>query len=179
REDAAVRRNQRVVDKLVVRRARADEQRVASVGDAAQLNKPADVDEQVGVGEPEPQERQQALPAGDDLGVFAAGGQRPDGLVHRARLDVIELGRDHAAPPLPLAVPCAASIVRQTCCGVHGIVTSLIPSGRSASTIAFTTAGVEAIVPASPTPLTPSLLPAGLSVLSVMNDGRSAADGTR
>ena len=57
---------------------------------------------------------------------------------------------------------------------------SLTPSGRSASTMALTTAGVEAIVPASPTPLTPSVLVvAGVSVRSVMKDGRSAADGSR
>ena len=52
------------------------------------------------------------------------------------------------------------------------------PYGRSASTIALTTAGVEAIVPASPTPLTPSgLVVAGVSVRSVVKVGRSAADG--
>jgi len=50
---------------------------------------------------------------------------------------------------------------------VQGISTSLMPSGRSASTIALTTAGVEAIVPASPTPLTPSEFAARLSVRSV------------
>ena len=58
-------------------------------------------------------------------------------------------------------------MARQTRSGVHGIVTSLTPKGRSASTIALTTAGVEAIVPASPTPLTPSRLAARLSVRSV------------
>jgi len=59
------------------------------------------------------------------------------------------------------------------------MVTSLTPNGRRASTIAFTTAGVEAMVPASPTPLTPSRFAAGLTVRSVTYDGRSAADGTR
>jgi hypothetical protein len=63
---------------------------------------------------------------------------------------------------------------------VHGIATSATPNGRSASTTALTTAGVEAIVPASPTPLTPSgLLVAGVSVRSVVKSGRSAALGTR
>jgi len=61
--------------------------------------------------------------------------------------------------------PRAVWIARQTRSGVHGMVMSLMPSGRSASTIEFTTAGVEAIVPASPTPLTPSRFAAGLSVL--------------
>ncbi len=55
---------------------------------------------------------------------------------------------------------------------------SSTPQGRSASTIAFTTAGVAAIVPVSPTPLTPSgLLVAGDSVRSVVQLGRSAALG--
>jgi hypothetical protein len=47
------------------------------------------------------------------------------------------------------------------------MVTSSTPKGRSASTIALTTAGVEAIVPASPTPLTPSRFAARLSVRPV------------
>ena len=42
--------------------------------------------------------------------------------------------------------------------GVHGIRMSLIPRCRTASTIALTTAGVDAMVPASPTPLVPSVL---------------------
>ena len=57
---------------------------------------------------------------------------------------------------------------------------SLTPRWRTASTTALTTAGVEAIVPASPTPLTPSGLDvAGVSVRSVVKCGRSAAVGTR
>ena len=71
-------------------------------------------------------------------------------------------------------------MARHTRSGVHGITTSRMPSGRSASMIALTTAGVDAIVPASPTPLTPSgLVVAGVSVRSVMKDGRSTADGIR
>ena len=71
-------------------------------------------------------------------------------------------------------------MARQTRCGVHGISTSVTPSGRSASITASTTAGVEAMVPASPTPLTPSgLLVAGVCVRSVTNVGRSRADGSR
>jgi hypothetical protein len=59
---------------------------------------------------------------------------------------------------------------RQTRSGVHGMTMSRTPNGRSASTIAFTTAGVDAIVPASPTPFTPSgLVWAGVSVRPVVN----------
>ena len=42
--------------------------------------------------------------------------------------------------------------------GVHGMTMSSTPRGRTASTIALTTAGVEAMAPASPTPLVPKVL---------------------
>ena len=61
--------------------------------------------------------------------------------------------------PVGVAAPddaCWSAV--QTRCGEHGISMSLMPSWRTASTTALTTAGVEAIVPASPTPLTPSAL---------------------
>ena len=55
----------------------------------------------------------------------------------------------------------------------------LTPSGRRASITALTIAGEAAIVPASPTPLTPSELTGeGVSVRSVSNDGSSAAVGS-
>ncbi len=45
---------------------------------------------------------------------------------------------------------------------------------------AFTTAGGEAIVPASPIPFTPSgFVVDGVSVRSTTNEGISVADGTR
>ena len=48
------------------------------------------------------------------------------------------------------------------------------PSGRRASITALTTVGDEAIVPASPTPFTPSELTGdGVSVRSVSNEGTS------
>jgi hypothetical protein len=57
---------------------------------------------------------------------------------------------------------------------------SLTPRCRTASSAAFTTAGVLAMQPASPTPLAPSgLLVAWFTVLPVSKCGRSAADGTR
>ena len=63
--------------------------------------------------------------------------------------------------------------------GVHGMRMSLIPNGRSASTIALTTAGVEAIVPASPTPLVPNVFVVdGDSVWSVTKLIVSAAVGS-
>ncbi len=58
--------------------------------------------------------------------------------------------------------------------------TSVTPSGRSASTMALMTAGAEAMVPASPTPLAPrGSIGLGVTVESSSKLGSSAADGTR
>ena len=76
---------------------------------------------------------------------------------------------------------CFASwIARQTRSGVAGIWTSVTPRWDRASTTAFITAAPDAIVPVSPTPLTPSGF-VGLGVVdeSSSNDGSSTADGTR
>src|SRR5262249_52109755 len=155
-------------------------ERVALVADAAQALDPADVHQQVGERQPEPQQRQQALAARDHLRVLTAIGQRPHRLAHRGGPGGFELRRDHYAPPLAAPSPLTAWIARQTFSSEQGMVTSRTPNGFSASTTAFTTAGVDAIAPASPTPLTPRrLVVAGVSVRSVVNDGRSAADGIR
>jgi hypothetical protein len=59
------------------------------------------------------------------------------------------------------------------------MLTNVTPSGRRASITALPIAGVAAIVPASPTPLTPSVLTGdGVSVRSVSNVGISAALGS-
>ena len=56
---------------------------------------------------------------------------------------------------------------------------NVTPRGRRASMTALATAGEAAIVPASPTPLTPSVFVGdGVSVRSVSNDGISAALGS-
>ena len=71
-------------------------------------------------------------------------------------------------------------MARQTRSGVHGIWMSLTPNWRTASTTALTTAGVEAIVPASPTPLVPSVLVSdGVVLWSTSKLIVSAAVGTR
>src|SRR2546428_2519127 len=67
----------------------------------------------------------------------------------------------------------------QTLSGRTGISTCFTPYGDSASTIAFTIAGVAPIVPASPTPLTPSgFTGEGVSVRSVSNHGTCEALGS-
>ena len=52
--------------------------------------------------------------------------------------------------------PSARCIARQTFSGVSGITRLCAPNGSSASITALYTVTVEAIVPASPMPLTPS-----------------------
>ena len=53
------------------------------------------------------------------------------------------------------------------------------PNGRNASTTALTTAGVEPMVAASPMPFAPSGLHGdGVTVWSVVNNGRSSARGS-
>ena len=67
----------------------------------------------------------------------------------------------------------------QTRIDPSGMLRNVTPSGRTASITALSTAGVAAIVPASPTPLTPiEVVGDGVSVRSVSNDGTSAALGS-
>jgi hypothetical protein len=61
---------------------------------------------------------------------------------------------------------------RHTRSGVQGIGTSLTPRGRSASTIAFTTAGVDAIVPASTDALDAERVPGRRGLGAVGDDAR-------
>ena len=71
-------------------------------------------------------------------------------------------------------------MARHTRSGVHGMSTCRTPSGRSASTTAFCTAGVEPIVADSPMPLAPNgFIGVGVSVLCGSNQKRSAALGIR
>ena len=117
-----------------------------------------------------------------------------------AGLDVVELGGDHWTSPWGLfgsiepspapgewvstgvswvAWPLASWMARHTRCEVVGISMSLTPNWRTASSTALTMAGVEAIVPASPTPLTPSGFDvAGVVTVAVSKLGRSAAEGS-
>jgi len=68
---------------------------------------------------------------------------------------------------------------RQTRSSVIGISTPSTPNGSSASETAFTTACGAAMVPASPTPFTPSgLCGLGVTVDSVSISGMCSAFGT-
>src|SRR5680860_236670 len=103
-------------------------------------------------------------------------------LLHRGGGEICELGGDHWPAPSVRSVPPAspAWMAFHTRSGVHGIMMSLAPNWRTASTTALTTAGVEAIVPASPTPLVPSVLVVeGVVLWSTSKLMVSAAVGTR
>ncbi len=54
---------QRIVEELVVRGPRTDQQRVGGVGHAAHLVQPAHVDQQFRIRQAKPRRRKQALPA--------------------------------------------------------------------------------------------------------------------
>ncbi len=159
-----------------VRRHRTDHDRVAVLADPAQGLDPAEVDDDLRGVEPHPQHRQQALSAGQDLGVvpvlaparsapprprWERGSRTVRGSCARSFRAVAWPGSDSskcgiAAPSVAPPAP-GPLIALHTRSGVHGIRMSLTPRWRTASTTAFTTAGVEAIVPASPTPLVPSV----------------------
>ena len=87
------------------------------------------------------------MAAGEQLRVLA-GAEQLDRVLDGLGDLVVERCGDHRAPP--------SWIARQTRSGVAGMSMSVTPKGESASTTAFMTAAVEAIVPVSPTPLTPS-----------------------
>src|SRR3954463_11024253 len=64
-----------------------------------------EVDEQRRAGEPHLHERQERVPAREDLRVLATVRERREGLVERVGRDVVELGGDHAAPPVVSSAP--------------------------------------------------------------------------
>ena len=83
-------------EQLTIRRRRADLQPAARPFDALELSQLADVDEHVRLGQPEPEERQQAVPAGDDFRMLPHRLERVDEILGA---HVFEGGRDHGVPP--------------------------------------------------------------------------------
>src|SRR3989454_5773787 len=96
--------------------------------------------------------------------------QEVDGFTQRCWNDVLEVLRNHDAF-LPFRI-------FQIFSDRSGMSICVMPNSASASTTAFTTAGVDPIVPASPTPLTPSGFTGdGVTVRSSSNSGKSCARG--
>src|SRR5204863_5779411 len=99
--------------------------------------------------------------------------QQRDGFLGRTGPGVVELGGNHREPP-------EAWMAAHTRLGEAGMSMSVTPKGCRASTMALITAGVEAMVPASPMPLTPiGLVGLGVTVCSSVRLGSSAAVGRR
>ena len=93
-EQAAALGEHRVEREVGVPAERADRDPVAVVAHVAEVVEPADVDEQRRPREAEPEQRDQRVAAGDQLGVLAP--EQLDRLVDRAGARVLERGRDHA-----------------------------------------------------------------------------------
>ena len=130
----------------MMRRHGADPHDAVALRDPAESRHARQIDDFARRGQPQLHQRNQAHAAGEDLPV-AAFDQRQRFLQRRGR-GVFEFLRDHARPP------CWISF--QIFCGVSGMSMCRTPNGESASTTEFTTAGEHPIVPASPTPFTPS-----------------------
>ncbi len=117
-EDRARGAQELVVLEVVVARERADRDRVAVLAHVREVGEPADVHQQLRPGDPEPHERQERVPAREELRV-RAGAEELDRVVDGLGELVVEGCGDHFAPP-----SCSA---RQTFSGLAGIVTSVTP----------------------------------------------------
>src|SRR5439155_27136855 len=165
RENRAVLLHERVVLDVVMSSHPPDRQLVARVPHVSQLVDASDVHEQSGSREAQPQQGNQRMAPGEDLCVLTRAEQL-DGVLDGLGDLVVERRRDHVL---------ASSSARQTRSGVAGISKSVTPKGTSASTTAFITAAVEAMVPVSPTPFTPSgFVGLGVSVRPSSYEGSSA-----
>ena len=83
---------------------RADGDVVAGVADVRQVGDATDVDERARLGEPQLHEWQQAVAAGEELGIVTVLADEADRFGGRPGPDVIELCGDHlAAPFMPAA----------------------------------------------------------------------------
>ena len=83
-----------------------------SAADAGQLVQPADVDQQLGLGQPQLHHRQQRVAAGQQLGVVAVLGQQRQRVLGRLGGDVLERRGDHAVTSA--AVSACASAAAST-----------------------------------------------------------------
>ncbi len=80
---------------LVLSRERADREVVAPLLHVGEVAEPVDVDQGLRRGEPEAHRRQEALPAGEDLGVVAELRHESDRFIERVRHVIFEGPWDH------------------------------------------------------------------------------------
>ncbi len=138
--------NERRAFHLIMRGGGADPQHAAFLANEVQIRDPAKVHQLLRRGQAQLHHRDQAHAAGQQLGVFLR--QQPECVLETGRSRVLEILRDHARPPCWIRF--------QIFSGVIGMSICRTPNGLSASTTELTTAGEAPMVPASPTPLTPS-----------------------
>src|SRR5262249_45036649 len=126
-------------------------------------------DQQRRPGQAQGQHGDQALAAGQHLGVAAASRDGAHRLVEAARSRVLERGGLHDFPSRP-----------STTDGPGGVRVTLAPNAASASSTALAMAAGGEMAPPSPMPLTPSGLRGdGYSRCTVSMSGSSIAVGTR
>ncbi len=90
----------RVLHDLAVRRASPDAELVVRLHDAVETGDVLDVHQQRRLGEPELDQRDQAVAAGEDLRLSFAVLEDPQRFVQASRTDVVELTGDHRAAVL-------------------------------------------------------------------------------
>src|SRR5262249_10008707 len=147
-----------------VRYQRPDRDQILVHLDAAQRRNPPEVDQAIRAGQPQLENGEQAVAAGERLGAGAARLKSGERLFQCLRRGVVKGARNHGLPSF--------CISRQIFSGLSGMSTWRTPNGSSASITALTMAGVAPIVPASPTPFTPNgFTGLGVSVRSVSKRG--------
>ena len=94
----------------------ADGDVVAGIADVRQVTDAADVDQHTWLGEAQLHQRQQAVPAGEELGVVTMFADETDGLFGRTGADVVEGGGNHVVAPLLAESLVAIWYWRDCCC---------------------------------------------------------------
>src|SRR5690606_17770397 len=152
-KQAGVLSDERVVRQGVVRDRGPDDELPSLLADLTQAIDLAQVHQQLRSGHPHPQHRHQRLPAANDLRVIPAVDECLNNTGDVAWSGVVEGDRPHWVTSS--FEPRASWRADHTFTGVTGIVMSLTPRGRRASRTPLTMAGGAAVVPVSPTALTP------------------------
>ena len=155
----------------------ADLDLAATLADAGQAGNARDVDQPIGLAQPQLHQRHEAVTAGDELA--AAGTEFRDRIVEGRRTLVAERDGDHDRPPWATDGADDAELIRRHSFSGRSIMSMCFtPSGLSASTAAETMLGVDPSVPASPTPFAPSgFTGVGVTVADISNRGKSLARG--
>ena len=130
-EDAAVLLDQGVVVHVAVAGKGADGEVVALVAHVAQVVEPVQVDQDRGRGEAQPHQRDQGVPAGDELGLVAVLTEELYGVVDRFGDLVVEGHRVHyASPPSCGALASSRSTPASGEAGMSMCVTPKAPGRR-------------------------------------------------